>query len=98
MSENWRCSHGWLRGEQCEVCSTIEKLTAERDELRAKLAELEKQEPVATIHVNHINGDSSAILFNRRTLHHNDLLYAAAGAVPKEQTHDLSKPFMFGDY
>ena len=18
---NWRCSHGWLRGEQCEICN-----------------------------------------------------------------------------
>ena len=69
---------------------TIEQaLIAERDELRAALAErdaklaaLEKQEPVAAIHVNHINGDSSAILFNRITLHHGDLLYAAAGAAP----------------
>ncbi len=19
--DNWRCSHGWLRGEQCEICN-----------------------------------------------------------------------------
>jgi len=21
MDKNWRCSHGWLRGEQCEICN-----------------------------------------------------------------------------
>ena len=30
---NWRCSHGWLRGEQCEICN----------------AEQPAQEPVAWI-------------------------------------------------
>jgi len=30
---NWRCSHGWLRGEQCEICN----------------APLPVQEPVAWI-------------------------------------------------
>jgi len=21
--DNWRCSHGWLRGEQCEICNAL---------------------------------------------------------------------------
>jgi hypothetical protein len=21
LKNNWRCSHGWLRGEQCEICN-----------------------------------------------------------------------------
>jgi len=21
MDKNWRCGHGWLRGEQCEICN-----------------------------------------------------------------------------
>jgi hypothetical protein len=20
LKNNWRCGHGWLRGEQCEIC------------------------------------------------------------------------------
>jgi len=22
---NWRCSHGWLRGEQCEICNAPQR-------------------------------------------------------------------------
>ena len=22
---NWRCSHGWLRGEQCEICNAAQE-------------------------------------------------------------------------
>jgi hypothetical protein len=21
LKSNWRCGHGWLRGEQCEICN-----------------------------------------------------------------------------
>jgi len=33
---NWRCQHGWLRGEQCEICN-------------ASLAPQPAQEPVARV-------------------------------------------------
>ena len=22
---NWRCNHGWLRGEQCEICNAPQR-------------------------------------------------------------------------
>ena len=25
---NWRCSHGWLRGEQCEICNAAQEPVA----------------------------------------------------------------------
>jgi len=25
---NWRCQHGWLRGEQCEICNAVQEPVA----------------------------------------------------------------------
>lgn len=79
--------------EKCMVAMNENADIGEKAE--ARLAALESQEPVAAIHVNHINGESSAILFNRIALHHGDNLYAAAGAEPgdiralKRRIHEL---------
>ena len=27
LDPEWRCRHGWLRGEQCPACKEIEELT-----------------------------------------------------------------------
>jgi hypothetical protein len=37
LEPEWRCRHGWLRGEQCPACKEIEELTAERDALKIQL-------------------------------------------------------------
>lgn len=34
--QNWRCSHGWLRGEQCELCK-------ERAEHKTKILDAQKE-------------------------------------------------------
>ena len=59
---NWRCGHGWLRGEQCEICNApqpaqevdywIREATAARQAEMALRRELEAQpaqELVATV-------------------------------------------------
>jgi len=34
--KDWRCSHGFLRGEQCETCAKIKSLEAEIERLTAE--------------------------------------------------------------
>lgn len=49
--------------------------------LRAKIAEMEQQEPVATIHINSITGNPSVdFIPGHRYLRHNSSLYALPGA------------------
>ena len=51
--------------------------------VRAKSAEMERQEPVATVRINAINGNPSVdFVPGHRYLHHNDKLYLAPGAQP----------------
>ena len=51
------------------------------ERLEAKIAEMEKQEPVATIHINSITGNPSVdFIPGHRYLHHNSSLYALPGA------------------
>ena len=52
-------------------------------ELRAKIEAMEKQEPVATVRINAINGNPSVdFVPGHRYLHHNDKLCLAHGAQP----------------
>ena len=40
---NWRCSHGWLRGEQCEICNAAQPAQEpEREALKLAVNGLEK--------------------------------------------------------
>lgn len=64
-----------------ESIAMYRKARDERDALRAKIAEMEKQEPVATIHINSITGNPSVdFIPGHRYLHHNSSLYALPGA------------------
>lgn len=59
---------------------------AECVRLQAKIAEMEQQEPVATIRINAINGNPSVdFVPGHRYLHHNDKLYLAPGAKGEEK-------------
>ena len=45
---NWRCGHGWLRGEQCEICNAAQEPVAwvgltDADIERIKLMTYEKE-------------------------------------------------------
>ena len=54
----------------------------ELNRLRAKIEAMEKQEPVATVRINAINGNPSVdFVPGHRYLHHNDKLYALPGAL-----------------
>jgi len=73
-------------------CKELDAITA----LQAAIDQPEPElEPVATIHVNHINGESSAILFNRRTLHHGDLLYTHPA--PAKPLTELARMKIIGE-
>ena len=51
--------------------------------LRAKIEAVERQEPVATVRINVINGNPSVdFVPGHHYLHHNDKLYLAPGAQP----------------
>ena len=53
------------------------------DDLRAKIEAMERQEPVATVRINAINGNPSVdFVPGHHYLHHNDRLYLAPGAQP----------------
>jgi|GEM_PF-3271291 len=59
------------------------RLEQERDALRAKIEAMERQEPVATVRINAINGNPSVdFVPGHHYLHHNDRLYLAPGAQP----------------
>ena len=61
-------------------CAQFKK---ENDELRAKIEAMERQEPVATVRINAINGNPSVdFVPGHHYLHHNDRLYLAPGAQP----------------
>ena len=54
--------------------------------LRAKIEAVERQEPVATVRINAINGNPSVdFVPGHRYLHHNDKLYALPGAKGEEK-------------
>ena len=63
------------------IASLLGAAEKERDALRAKTAEMEKQEPVATIHINSITGNPSVHFTPGHShLHHKSGLYALPGA------------------
>ena len=52
-------------------------------QLRARIEAMERQEPVATVRINAINGNPSVdFVPGHRYLHHNDKLYLTHGAQP----------------
>ena len=58
-------------------------LREENEALSAKVDAMEKQEPVATVRINAINGNPSVdFVPGHRYLHHNDKLYLTHGAQP----------------
>jgi len=64
----------------------VMELRAKNDALRAKVEAMEKQEPVATIHINSITGNPSVdFIPGHRYLHHNSSLYALPGAKGEEK-------------
>ena len=70
-----------LRSSMTFRTSLIGRTEAERDALQAKVEAMEKQEPVATVRINVINGNPSVdFVPGHRYLHHNDKLYLAPGA------------------
>ena len=72
----------------------------ERENLRAKIAEMERQEPVATVRINAINGNPSVdFVPGHHYLHHNDKLYLAPGAQPAPSVPDTHNDMVMGlDY
>lgn len=57
--------------------------------LRTKIEAMEKQEPVATVRINAINGNPSVdFIPGHRYLHHNSSLYALPGAQPTPSVPD----------
>jgi len=80
----------WAEGE-IEASALLDAI----DELRVKVEAMERQEPVATIRINAINGNPSVdFVPGRRYLHNNDKLYLAppnAQNVPVEQDASVRK-------
>ena len=72
-----------FNGVEAWACAAFDELMNERDTLRAKLAEMEQQEPVAKVRINSITGNPSVdFIPGHRYLHHNSSLYALPGAQP----------------
>lgn len=68
---------------QGETPGVMLRAADEIERLRAKIAEMERQEPVATIHINSITGNPSVdFIPGHRYLHHNSSLYSLPGAQP----------------
>ena len=66
-----------------ESIAMYRKARDERDALRAKIEAMERQEPVATVRINAINGNPSVdFVPGHHYLHHTDRLYLAPGAQP----------------
>lgn len=69
-----------------ELLAKLEVAEKERDGLRAKIEQMERQEPVATIHINSITGNPSVdFIPGHCYLHHNSSLYALPGAKGEEE-------------
>ena len=75
----------------CNKSLVIEAKDAEIASLRAKIEAMERQEPVATVRINAINGNPSVdFVPGHHYLHHNDRLYLAPGAQPALIEQDTS--------
>ena len=82
----WKAIEARMTGspEECVVLRHLAiKMKRERDALQARIEAMERQEPVATVRINAINGNPSVdFVPGHRYLHHNDKLYLASGAQP----------------
>ena len=75
-----------LRAENAGLVDDMNLLRDNNTALRAKIEQMEKQEPVATVRINAINGNPSVdFVPGHRYLHHNDKLYLASGAKGEEK-------------
>ena len=81
--ESWKGVAQQFGNEADELRTHLSFAKDELNRLRAKIAEMERQEPVATVRINAINGNPSVdFVPGHRYLHHNDKLYLAPGAQP----------------
>jgi len=46
MTKDWRCTHGWLRGEQCEVCHIQPELLSNPEQLKRPWVGLTNEETI----------------------------------------------------
>ena len=84
--ESWKGLARRFGNEADELRTHLSFAKDELNRLRAKIAEMEKQEPVATVRINVINGNPSVdFVPGHRYLHHNDKLYLAPGAKGEEK-------------
>ena len=75
-----------LRTESAGLVDDMNLLRDNNTALRAKVAEMERQKPVATVRINVINGNPSVdFVPGLHYLHHNDKLYALPGAKGEEK-------------
>ena len=73
--------NGMGASREAALMARLEAAEKERDALQAKVEEMEKQKPVATVRINVINGNPSVdFVPGLHYLHHNDKLYARPGA------------------
>ena len=84
--ESWKGLAKQFGNEADELRTHLSFAKDELNRLRAKIAEMERQEPVATVRINAINGNPSVdFVPGHRYLHHNDKLYLAPGAKGEEK-------------
>ena len=70
-----------LRTENAGLVDDMNLLRDNNTALRARIEAMEKQEPVATVRINAINGNPSVdFVPGHHYLHHNDKLYLAPSA------------------
>ena len=84
--ESWKGVAQQFGNEADELRTHLSFAKDELNRLRAKVEAMEKQEPVATVRINVINGNPSVdFVPGHRYLHHNDKLYLAPGAKGEEK-------------
>ena len=84
--ESWKGVAQQFGNEADELRTHLSFAKDELNRLRAKIEGMERQEPVATVRINAINGNPSVdFVPGHRYLHHNDKLYLASGAKGEEK-------------
>ena len=84
--ELWRT----FNGAESFACEAIDELIAERDALRAKIEQMEKQEPVGTAHAMPGAGAFTMACFDVRDIPVGAKLYALPGAQPAPSIPEIS--------
>ena len=87
--ESWKGVAQQFGNDADELRTHLSFAKDELNRLRAKIAEMERQEPVATVRINVINGNPSVdFVPGHHYLHHNDKLCLAPGAQPAPSVPD----------